>query len=244
MKTYKLTVMYDGGCFNGWQRQGNTKRTIQEILEDTASCILEEKVEINGSGRTDAGVHAKGQTASMVVSAPFDTRYFLKQMNGKLPEEIKVTEVVSERRGFHARLSAKGKCYEYYIDTRKKQGVFTRKYSYSCPHSLDIFAMKKAALYLEGRHDFASFTDLKEEKSTERTIYKIQIQETEGRVKIVFYGTGFLYHMVRILTGTLLEVGMKKRSPDEIKEILDSKERSKAGFCAPAQGLFLKEVYY
>lgn len=244
MKTYKLTMMYDGGCFNGWQRQGNTDCTIQGILEEVASDLLQEKVEINGSGRTDAGVHAKGQTASMVVSASFDTRAFLYQMNQRLPEAIKITEVVLVNKGFHARLSAKAKCYEYYIDTRKKQGVFTRKYRYSYPYELDVCAMKQAASYLIGRYDFASFTDLKENKSTTRTIYKVEIEKIEDTIKITYVGSGFLYHMVRILTGTLLEVGRKKKCPDDVKEILESKERAEAGFCAPAQGLFLKEVYY
>ncbi len=244
METYKLIVMYDGNCFNGWQRQGNTRRTVQETLENTAGNILGYNVEINGSGRTDAGVHAKGQTASMVVSASFDTRKFLKEMNERLPEEIKIIAITLEKRGFHARLSAKGKCYEYYIDTGKKQGVFTRKYSYACPHDLDIQSMSEAASYLVGRHDFAAFTDLKDDRSTERTIHKIEIEKCGTMVKIIYYGSGFMYHMVRIMTGTLLEIGMKKRSSKEIKMILDSKERAKAGFCAPPQGLFLKEVYY
>ncbi len=244
MKTYKLTMMYDGRCFNGWQRQGNTDCTIQGILEEAASDILKEKVEINGSGRTDAGVHAKGQTASMVVSASFDTEEFLCRMNQRLPEAIKITEVVLANKGFHARLSAKAKCYAYYIDTRQKQEVFTRKYSYSYPYELDVCAMKQAASYLIGRHDFASFTDLKENKSTIRTIYDIKIEKQQDMIKITYVGTGFLYHMVRILTGTLLEVGRKKKCPDDVKEILESKERTEAGFCTPAQGLFLNEVYY
>ncbi len=244
MKTYKLTLMYDGGCFRGWQRQGNTNLTIQGILEDTASEILQERVEINGSGRTDAGVHAKGQTASMVVSTSFHSRDFLEQMNKELPDELKIKDIVLEKNGFHARLSAKAKCYEYNIDTRQKQGVFGRKYSLSYPYELDLCAMRQAASYLVGRQDFAAFTDLKEDKSTVRTIYKVEIEQRQDTIKLVYCGTGFLYHMVRILTGTLLEVGRKKKDPEEIKEILASKERANAGFCAPAKGLFLKEVYY
>lgn len=244
MRTYKMTIVYDGTRYQGWQRQKNTGQTIQKVLEETIGKVAGYQVEVNGSGRTDGGVHAKGQTASMTLSGKVDEEAFRARVNGLLPEDIRVKELLLMKNGFHARLNAKGKRYEYFIDTREKPDVFTRKYCCHYPCKLDVPAMEKAAGYLLGKHDFTGFTDKKDEKSTIRTIYDIIIEEQDSKIRIEYYGTGFLYHMVRILTGTLLDVGTGKKRAEEVAVILEEGKRECAGFLAPAKGLFLKEVYY
>lgn len=244
MRTYKMTIVYEGGRYRGWQRQKNTGQTIQEIVEAAIGKITGYQVEINGSGRTDGGVHAKGQTASIKLSGKVEEAGFKEALNRLLPEDIKVKDIVLIKNGFHARLDAKGKRYEYFLDTREKPDVFTRKYCYHYPYKLDVRAMEEAAGFLLGRHDFAAFTDKKDEKSTIRTIYDIIIEKQDNKIRIEYYGTGFLYHMVRILTGTLLDVGTGRVQPKELAVILENGKRECAGFLAPAKGLFLKEVYY
>lgn len=244
MRTYKMTIVYDGTRYQGWQRQKTTGHTIQGIVEEAVSKMTGYPVEIDGSGRTDGGVHAKGQTASMTLSGKVDAERFRNGMNELLPEDIRVKEMLLVKNGFHARLNAKGKRYEYFIDTREKPDVFARRYCYHYPYELDVEAMEEAAGYLLGKHDFAGFTDKKDEKSTIRTIYDIIIEKQDSKIRIEYYGTGFLYHMVRILTGTLLDVGTGQKRPEEIPVILEEKKREYAGFLAPAMGLFLKEVYY
>lgn len=244
MRTYKLTVAYDGTRYQGWQRQDNTENTIQGILERALSEETGMKVEIDGSGRTDGGVHARGQTASVVLPGLVEEDFFLERINERLPEDIRIVGAELVKNGFHARKSAVGKTYEYYIDTGEKPDVFTRRYCFHYPHKLDLDAMRKTAACLVGTHEFAAYTDKKDEKSTKRTIYAIIISGQGGRVKIEYTGTGFLYHMVRILTGTLLEAGSKERSPESAAQALRSKERKQSGFLAPACGLFLKRVYY
>lgn len=244
MRTYKLTIAYDGTRYQGWQRQPGTEMTIQGTLERTISTLKGYPVEVNGSGRTDGGVHAKAQTASICLPGKVEEDVFLKELNQMLPEDIRVTDVELVKNGFHARYSASGKQYMYTIDTREKADVFTRKYCFSYPGHLDIRAMRTAAGCLIGKHDFAAFTDRNEDQSTIRRIYDIRIEEQGNKVKIFYVGNGFMYHMVRILTGTLLEVGTGKRTLEETKALLDGGERWQAGFLVPACGLVLKEVYY
>lgn len=244
MRTYKLTIAYDGTGYQGWQRQENTDRTIQGILEHAVSETAGYRVEVNGSGRTDAGVHAKGQTASIVLSGQVEEDAFRDQLNSRLPRDIRILKVELVKNGFHARKSAVGKVYEDHIDTGEKADVFARRYCFHFPHALDLAAMQKAADRLTGTHEFGGYTDKKDEKSTKRTIYAIMVSGQGGRVKIEYSGTGFLYHMVRILTGTLLEVGIGARSIESVSDILETKDGSGAGFLAPASGLFLREVHY
>lgn len=244
MRTYKLTIAYDGTRYQGWQRQPDTELTIQGTLERAISSLKGYPVEVNGSGRTDSGVHAKAQTASIRLPGKVEEDAFLKELNRMLPEDIRVTGMELVKNRFHARYSATGKQYVYTIDTREKADVFTRKYCFHCPEHLDIEAMRAASEYLIGKHDFAAFTDRNEEQSTIRKIYDIRIEKQGNKVKILYEGNGFMYHMVRILTGTLLEVGTGKRTIEETKILLDSGERSQAGFLVPACGLMLKEVYY
>ena len=244
MRTYKLTIAYDGTRYQGWQRQANTDRTIQGILEQTISQQAGFAVEVNGSGRTDAGVHAKGQLASIVLPGQAEEGFFTDRVNEVLPKDIRILDARLVKNGFHARKSATGKQYEYRIDTGEKPDVFTRRYAYHFPQKPDIERMRQAAVYLKGTHDFAGYTDKKDDKSTKRTIYDIMVSGQGSRVVLTYDGTGFLYHMVRILTGTLLEVGTYQRTPESVRDALDTKDRSRAGFLAPARGLFLREVRY
>lgn len=244
MRNYKITLEYDGSRYQGWQRQKLTTMTIQEIIEQAISEVTAYPVEIKGSGRTDAGVHAKGQTASLRLSGKVSEESFVQAVNEKLPEDIRIKGAELVKGSFHARHSAVGKCYSYCIDIREKADVFSRRYTYHHAQKLDMERMQKAATYLEGTFDYLAFTDKKEEKSAVRTINKIQICRKEDKITLLYFGSGFLYHMVRILTGTLIQVGEGEKSPEEILGILASKERAQAGFLAPAQGLCLEEVYY
>ncbi|HJB47657.1 MAG TPA: tRNA pseudouridine(38-40) synthase TruA [Candidatus Mediterraneibacter surreyensis] len=244
MRTYKLTIAYDGTRYQGWQRQANTDQTIQGILERVISGAAGYPVEVNGSGRTDAGVHASGQTASVALHGLEKEIFFTEEINRMLPGDIRILGADLVKNGFHARKSAVGKVYEYRIDTGNKPDVFRRRYCYHFPHELDLEAMRKAAGYLTGTHEYAAYTDKKDEKSTKRTIYDIMVSGQGGSVSIRYDGTGFLYHMVRILTGTLLEAGIHERIPESVLEALHTKERGQSGFLAPARGLFLRKVRY
>lgn len=243
MRNYKMTIAYDGSRYKGWQRQNLTNLTIQTILERTVEQVVGYPVEIDGSGRTDAGVHANGQVANLKVSGLLEEE-FVRKLNDLLPEDIRVRKMELVPGNFHSRYSAKAKKYKYCIDTREKPSVFTRRYMYHFTKTLNFDAMEEAAEYLTGTHDFTAFTDNKEEKSKVRTIYEINIMKHQNGLELEFYGTGFLYHMVRILTGTLLEVGCGEKSPKEVKAALEQKDRESAGFLAPARGLFLEKVYY
>ncbi|MDY3122714.1 tRNA pseudouridine(38-40) synthase TruA [Suipraeoptans intestinalis] len=244
MRTYKLTISYDGSRFQGWQRQSTTDNTIQFILERSIGKLVGYRVHVDGSGRTDAGVHARGQVASVQLGRLYDTQEFRESLNRYLPEDIRVIKVELMKNGFHARKSAKGKKYEYYIDCREKPDVFSRRYCYHYPEKLDIQAMRKAASYLIGARNFTSFTDDKDCSDPVRQITNIKILSSGEKVRITYYGSGFLYHMVRILTGTLLEVGTGKRDPAMLPVVIAAEDRRLAGFLAPARGLFLRKVYY
>lgn len=242
---YKLLLQYDGTKLNGWQKQGNTDNTIQGKLEAILQRMYGESVEIHGSGRTDAGVHALGQVANFHAPAKFSPGEIKSTLNEYLSKDIRVLSVEIADERFHARLTAKEKTYEYRIDNGETANVFSRKYTMREEEPLDLEAMKKAAEYLKGTHDFKTFcANKKMKKSTVRTITSIVIEKKEGIVSIRYTGDGFLYNMVRILTGTLIEVGRGKRSPEEMKRILKALDRGAAGFTAPAQGLFLVNVIY
>lgn len=244
MYTYRMTVSYDGTRYRGWQRQQNTDQTVQLLIERELSRVLGSKVQIQGSGRTDSGVHAFAQEASLKLKNEIDVCHVRDELNRNLPEDIRILRLRRVENGFHARKSAYAKCYEYYVDLQEKPEVFTRKYTFHFPHRIDVDAMREAAEQLRGRYDFTSFTDLTDSDDTVRTIYRIEIVKTGERLKLSFYGEGFLYHMVRILTGTLLDVGAGKIPVSQIRAIRDAKDRKWSGFPAPAKGLFLKRVYY
>lgn len=260
MKNIKLIIAYDGTRYNGWQKQGNTKNTIQEKLEETISKLVGEEIEIAGSGRTDAGVHAIGQVANFKIKEELIKRFssdkeekdfswalkqFHKELNGYLPMDIRIIDVQEVKERFHARLNAVGKHYSYRIDNGEVANIFLRKYLTRIDESLDLEKMRLGAKRLVGEHDFMSFcTNKKMKKSTVRNVTKIDITDNEGIIKIDFYGNGFLYNMIRIMVGTLIEIGLSKRSPEDIDRILEAKCRAEAGYLAPANGLFLEEVYY
>ena len=245
MYTYRLTLSYDGSRYNGWQKQGNTKNTIQEKLETLLSRLTGEEVEVNGSGRTDAGVHAMGQVASFRTAAEQDCDSLLRDMRRYLPEDIGAVALEPAEPRFHARLNATGKTYVYRVWTEECPNVFERKFLYAVTEPLDLAAMRAAAEHLTGTHDFMSFCANKRmKKSTVRTITELRIDELGGELRFTVSGDGFLYNMVRILVGTLLEVGMGKRSPDSIPALLDAKDRSQAGYLVPPHGLRLEAVYY
>ena len=243
VQRYFIYLAYDGTNYHGWQIQPNGI-SVQECLMKALSTFLRCEIEVVGAGRTDAGVHARGQVASVKLSKLYDPQEMKDSLNRYLPEDIRIVKVELVRNGFHARKSAKGKKYEYYIDCREKPDVFSRRYCYHYPEKLDIEAMREAVPYLLGPKNFTSFTDDKDCKDPIRKITNIKIVSSGEKVRITFYGTGFLYHMARILTGTLLEIGTGKREASMLPVVIAAEDRSLAGFLAPARGLFLRKVYY
>ena len=241
----KLTIQYDGTRYDGWQRQGNTDNTLQGRLEGVLSRMVGKPVEIQGAGRTDAGVHARGQVASVHLPEGYTPQEVQNYLNRYLPEDVAVVDVVEVGERFHARLSATGKEYRYHIRMGSVPDVFARKYQYRVEEPLDLAAMERAAGYLTGKHDFRSFCGNRRfKKSTVREVFHIGVEVCGSDLTLIYRGDGFLYNMVRILTGTLLEVGLGQRTPESMVDILEAKERTAAGKTAPAQGLVLQEVYY
>lgn len=245
MINYKMVIAYDGSRYNGWQKQGNTKDTIQGKLEKVLEKLEGREVEVIGAGRTDAGVHALGQVVNVKLESKINEEMLLQYLNQYLPEDIAVLSVKEVPMRFHSRLNATEKTYLYRIYRSEIPNPFIRKYTVTITEELDIEKMRIAAEFLIGEHDFKSFCSLKKsKKSTIRTLYSITIEEIEEEIRISVRGNGFLYHMVRIIIGTLLEVGTGKKKPEEIEQILEKGERQAAGKTAPAHGLFLKEVKY
>lgn len=246
MYNYKLTLSYDGTRYLGWQRQlSECNQTIQGKIENVLSKLFDMPIQIIGSGRTDAGVHAKGQIANFHAETYKDPEAILAYCFEYLPHDIAVTKVQIASERFHARYNATYKTYCYTLDLAKVPSPFTLRYSYSIVSALDIGAMKEAASLLIGTHDFKSFTSLKsKKKSTIKTITSIDFIEEGSYLKIYYSGNGFLQHMVRILTGTLIEIGLGEKAPHAIPLLLESKTRSLAGFAAPSHGLCLEEVHY
>ncbi len=251
MFAYKCIVSYEGTRYNGWQKQGNTSNTIQGKIEEILSKMLACPIEIAGSGRTDAGVHALGQVFHFHCDTALfengDSSLFLATLNNHLPKDIRILSIEDCSLRFHARLNAKQKTYQYRIDTSPYGNVFLRNVSHHVPTSLNIPAMKKGAGYLLGTHDFKSFCSNKRmKKSSIRTIYEIEFTENpvEHTLTITYTGNGFLYNMVRILTGTLIEIGLGLRTPDDLPTVLEGGNRGLAGHTAPAKGLFLLSVNY
>lgn len=242
---YKLTIQYDGSRYDGWQKQGNTDNTIQGRLEGVLSRLAGEPVEVHGAGRTDAGVHAEGQVASVKLPGDRPAAEVKAYLNQYLPEDIAVIGAEEAEERFHARLSALGKVYRYDLRLGDTPDVFRRKYQYRVEGPLDVPAMERAARLLCGTHDYRAFCANKRyRRSTVRTVHAIDIEREGMDMTITYRGDGFLYNMVRILTGTLLEVGAGQRRPEEMPEILASLDRTQAGRTAPAQGLTLVQVEY
>lgn len=244
-RNFKLILCYDGTRYRGWQLQGNTPDTIQAKLETLLSRLLDQNVELHGSGRTDAGVHAAGQTASFRADTPQDCATLLSEIRRYLPEDIGAISLEETDSRFHARLSAREKTYVYRIWNSSAPCVFERKYVFVFPGALDLDAMAAAADSLCGRHDFAAFSSGKKKgRAATRTMKRIEIRREGEEVRIAYTADGFLYNMARILTGTLLEIGTGERPADDIERIFASQSRAEAGFTAPAKGLCLLNVSY
>ena len=245
MNNYKITIQYDGTRYKGWQGQNSTGLTIQGKIEAVLGQMAGHAVEVIGSGRTDAGVHAKGQVANFHIEEHFTEEKILSYLNHYLPDDIAVIAVEQVDERFHSRYAAKKKTYRYHIHMGEISDVFERKYEYQYEKTLDVERMKEAASYLIGTHDFTSFCGNKKmKKSAVRCISKIEMKEIKGELQIDFTGDSFLQGMVRILVGTLVEVGEGKRKAEGIPAVLESRNREKAGFTAPPQGLILVSVRY
>ena len=245
MRNFKVTLQYEGTRYQGWQKQESTDNTIQGKLEALLSKMAGTKVEIQGSGRTDAGVHAAGQVANFHLDTDQSPSQIMDYMNFYLPEDIAVISIEEVPERFHSRLNAKGKTYLYRVINSPVPHIFDRKYAWTVEEKLDVDAMRKAAAFLEGTHDYKAFTSLKKsKKSTVRTVECILIEEVEDEIRFTFRGDGFLYHMVRIMMGTLIEVGLHKKKPEEITGIFEKGLRENAGELVPAKGLTLLEVRY
>lgn len=245
MQNYKLTLCYDGSRYKGWQRQGNTDNTIQAKMEKLLSRLLQQEVELAASGRTDAGVHARAQVCSFKAETDMPLEFMLTELRKYTPEDVGVISLEKAQPRFHARLNCVRKTYLYRIWNSTQPNVFERRYMYNYPEKLDLGAMREAAQQLLGEHDFSAFcTKRNMKKSAVRTLEKIEITYEGGEIKIMLIGNGFLYNMVRIIVGTLLEVGRGERSIESVAQALESMDRQRAGFTAPAQGLFLWEVEY
>lgn len=254
-KNIKLILAYDGSSYAGWQRLGSLtgKPSVQSVVEQSLSAYLDEDIKVIGSGRTDAGVHALGQTANFLCYSCRSPADIKTAVNAILPEDIKILHAQEADQSFHSRYSARAKTYEYRIAQGEVQSVFTRRYMYHVTEYLDLSAMEKAAGFFLGTHDFKAFsTDRKDGKSTVRTIEAVKIRtyrNTAGRnpcfeVRISITGDGFLYNMVRIIIGTLIEIGKGTRQPEEILRIFETRDRGAAGVTVSSQGLFLMEVRY
>lgn len=244
MRNIKLIIEYDGKGFNGWQKQPN-KLNIQGEIERAIKEVTGEEVELNASGRTDAGVHAISQVANFKTQSNIDINKIPIALNSKLKKSIIIKKAEEVDLNFHARYNAKGKKYRYIINNSLVGSAIYRDLEYNFPIKLDVEKMKHAAKYFEGEHDFKAFKSSgTSNKNSVREIYKVEIKEENERIILEFTGNGFLYNMVRIMVGTLMDVGLGKIKPESIKDIIDSKERTKAGKTAPAQGLYLVEVYY
>ncbi|MCD8115558.1 MAG: tRNA pseudouridine(38-40) synthase TruA [Oscillospiraceae bacterium] len=245
MKNYKLTIAYDGTRYRGWQSQGNTEQTIQGKLQALFSRLAGRETEVHGSGRTDAGVHARGQVANVKLDTAMTCQELKEYCNHYLPEDIGILDVTEAPERFHARLNAKTKCYVYRIWNSSEPCIFERRYVTRIPQPLDAEAMERAAGYLTGTHDFRSFCGLRRfKKSTVRTIYSIDIRRIGQELRITYVGNGFLNLMVRILTGTLVEVGLGQRPPESMPEVLAALDRDAAGKTMPPTGLCLEYVTY
>ncbi|MDQ0156968.1 tRNA pseudouridine(38-40) synthase TruA [Robertmurraya andreesenii] len=245
MQRIKCIIAYDGSQFSGYQIQPN-KRTVQGELEKALMKLHKgEMTKVYASGRTDAGVHAKGQVIHFDSALSIPAERWAVALNSLLPDEIAIFEVEQVEPSFHARFDVEAKEYRYFVYTGKLRDPFQRNFAYHYPYPLNLQAMQEASECLIGTHDFTSFCSAKTEVEDRiREIREIEIVETDGRLMFRFVGNGFLYNMVRIMVGTLLQVGSGDISPQEIPAILEKKDRTYAGKTAPPQGLYLWQVYY
>ncbi|MBN1526319.1 MAG: tRNA pseudouridine(38-40) synthase TruA [Candidatus Omnitrophica bacterium] len=244
MRNIKLTIRYDGTAYVGWQRQKNGV-SVQEAVEKTLRKIIGEKICLIGAGRTDSGVHARGQVANFKTASHLAPERIKRALNSRLPEDIAVSAVEEAGTDFHAQFSALGKRYRYTILNSDAKDPFVRRFAYYCPQSLDLSEMRKAARHLVGKHDLKALQNSGSvRKDTVRMIRKIAIEKNGPLVYIDIEAAGFLYNMARNIVGTLIEVGRGKMPAVRVKEILSGKDRRYCGPTAPARGLCLIKVIY
>lgn len=247
MARYKIVISYDGTHFAGWQVQDNAL-AIQPIIQKAIETALRHKIELTGSGRTDAGVHALGQVAHFDSDLPFESKRLIFSLNALLPKEIRILALENTSPSFHARYSATSKVYHYHLHLDRIANPFSRLYSHHVvvPVSLDL--IQRAIPNFLGTHDFTSFANQPHRGTASydpvRTMLKLEAVSQKGGIRLEFEADGFLYKMVRNITGTLLDIGAGKIPPEAIPKILEAKDRKKAGSSAPPQGLFLMQVHY
>lgn len=240
-----MIIQYDGSRYKGWQKQTEGINTVQGKLEDILTKMTGEEVQLVGCGRTDTGVHALNYTANFHTDSNMSIEEMQKYLDYNLPDDIALLSLKNSSERFHARYNILSKTYMYRINNSQIKNVFDRRYIHNIGEKLDLDKMKKCSQVLIGTHDFQSFTTLKSKtKSTVRTINYINIEENENIIEIDVNGNGFLWNMVRIILGTLIEAGMGKINVSDVEKILNSKTRANAGPMVPAKALFLKDVEY
>lgn len=248
MRNILIKIEYDGSAYSGWQIQPAVP-TVQGEIERALRQTLGRDIQINGTSRTDAGVHALGQCASFEIEEGIPTERIPYALNNALPGDIRILSAEEMPEDFHARFSSKGKTYIYKM--KEHVNAFESRYCYEVSEGLDFEAMQKAATYIKGEHDFKCFqaSGSDEKLTTVRTIFDIQVLKNEPgdsniEYELIVSGDGFLYNMVRIITGTLVDVGAGKIPPEELPAIIEGRDRTRAGHTAPPQGLYLAKVYY
>lgn len=244
MKNVKLVIEYDGTLYSGWQKQKNAL-TIQEVIERVLYSVTGEKINILGSSRTDAGVHARGFVGNFFTSSNIPSEKFKDVLNGRLPNDIVIQESKEVAMDFHSRYCSKGKTYSYTVLNRPQRSAIGRNYSFYYRKKLDIDAIKEAMPLIIGTHDFSAFKSTGGSAKTDiRTISNFEIATKNDYLIFYITGNGFLYNMVRIIMGTIIQVGLGKIESQSVKDIILSKDRNMAGPCLPANGLCLEKVYY
>lgn len=244
MQTLSMRIQYDGSGYHGWQRQSRMK-SVQETLEKTLSKAFNQKIEIDGSGRTDAGVHALGQCISFKVNLTIPIENVKSVINRRLPNDIYIESVRLESDDFHARYCSVGKTYIYKMYIDKERNPFLDKYYYHFEHTLDLSAIREAMDCFVGTYDFKAFmASGSNAENTVRTIYRFNLDTSNNKLAFTITGDGFLYNMVRIIIGSLIHVGLGKINATDIPSIIVSGDRNRAKYTAPAHGLYLKSVYY
>ncbi len=242
---HKITITYDGTHYCGWQVQENAQ-SIQALVQKALITALRHPLDLTGSSRTDSGVHAHGQIAHFDTDTPFDPARLRISLNALLPPDIRILQIDPVPSDFHARYSALSKIYHYHLHIDPIADPFTKLYRHQVYGPFDLEKLKQGSSHFIGTHDFTSFANTKEipDKDAVRTLFRLDAIEQKGGVRLEFEGDGFLYKMVRNITGTLLDIAAGKLAPTQIPAILAARDRRKAGFAAPAQGLFLKKILY
>ena len=244
MRNIKLIIEYDGKEYNGWQKQKN-KLNIQGEIEKAIETIIGEEIELIASGRTDAGVHSLGQTANFKTESTIQIEKIPIAINSQLKKSVRIKSAEEVEENFHSRYNCKRKTYRYTINNSEQGSAIYRNLEYHMPQKLNFEEMKKAIKYFEGEHDFKAFkASGTSSKSSVRTIYDAKIYQNGDKIYIELTGNGFLYNMVRIIAGTLVEVGLEKIEPEKIEEIIKEGKRENAGKTLPPNGLYLVDVKY